>query len=165
MKPIIFETTDGRSTVNATPFDNEAELQNALAKNPSLLQDDGDARLAHVRAEVTLPYGAGTLDLLLVDANGLPVAVEVKLARNGESRRQVVAQVVDYVASLTRLTVDELDQLVGGALEEALRSFSEDGAWRRGVRAAVADRRRKTAADCDARPGRPHDRADLVSGL
>ena len=100
----------------------EAELEAAVAANPSLVEDDGDAPLALVQRQVTLP-DAGLLDLLAVDATGLPVAVEVKLARNGESRRLVVAQVVDYVASLTRLTVDELDRAVNGGLETALRSF------------------------------------------
>jgi hypothetical protein len=95
-----------------------------------LVQSPGDVPLAFVRAQVSLP-DTGRLDLVLVDSDGLPVVVEVKLARNGESRREVVAQVVDYVASLTQLTVDELDALVDGSLETALRSFdgedAEDG--------------------------------------
>jgi len=51
--------------------------------------------LAYVARQVTL-YSAGILDILLVDADGTPVAVEVKLGRNGESRREVVGQVIDY---------------------------------------------------------------------
>ena len=63
---------------------------------------------------------AGILDLLIVDKEGLPVAVEVKLARNAQSRREVVAQAFDYVADLSQLTFEELDDLVDGALAGAL---------------------------------------------
>jgi len=69
----------------------------------------------------------GFLICFFITVTGLPVAAEVKLARNGESRRQIIAQIVDYLSSLTSLTVDELDNLVEGALEQALRRFdSED---------------------------------------
>ena len=67
---------------------------------------------------------AGILDVLLVDAEGTPVAVEAKLGRNGESRREVVGQVIDYVSTLTAMTVDELDRAVGGRLDVALRSLT-----------------------------------------
>jgi len=67
-----------------------------------------------VQREVGLP-AAGSLDLLLVDAEGVPVAVEVKLARNSQSRREATAQAFDYVSDLTQLTVDELDDVVDGA--------------------------------------------------
>src|SRR5512146_3118769 len=91
-------------TATAAEFENEAELERVLADR------------------VELP-DAGTLDVLCVDENGLPVAVEVKLAHNGESRRQVIAQIVDYLSALTALTVDELDQQTEGALKVALKSF------------------------------------------
>jgi len=64
------------------------------------------------------------MDVLMVNSDGLPVAVEVKLARNSQSRREVVGQLVDYVSILTSFTVDELDISVSGALDKALRSFS-----------------------------------------
>jgi hypothetical protein len=51
------------------------------------------------------------------------VPIECKLARNPQSRREVVGQIVDYVSILTSLTVDELDNAVGGKLEEALHAF------------------------------------------
>ena len=69
---------------------------------------------------------AGILDLLLVNSDGLPIAVEVKLACNGEARRQIVAQAVDYLSALTALTVDELDDKVSGKLESALRKLVPD---------------------------------------
>ena len=99
----------------------ENELEQVLAGEVSLLQGSADHRLKLVARQVNLP-DAGTLDVLCVDENGLPVAVEVKLARNGESRREVVAQIVDYLSALTELTVDELDLLVEGALYEPDKS-------------------------------------------
>ena len=120
--PILIRSSSGLSTVEPTPYRDESELEAAIAASPMLVQSPGDAPLALVRAQVSLP-DTGRLDIVLVDSDGLPVVVEVKLARNGESRRDVVAQVVDYVATLTQLTVDELDALVDGSLEIALRSF------------------------------------------
>lgn len=120
--PII--RSDGKTPVilKSHPFDNEDQLQRVVAENPSLLCFAGDPPLALVTREFTLP-SAGFLDILLVDSEGLPIPVECKLARNPQSRREVVGQIVDYVSILTSLTVDELDNAVGGALEEALRSF------------------------------------------
>jgi hypothetical protein len=114
--------TINNSCVHKTNFDDEYELQAYLEKYPYLLMNDTDAKVTSVQREVTLPC-AGNLDLLLVDANGCPIAVEVKLARNGQSRREVVAQAFDYVSDLSQLTVDELDNIVGGALLRALNEF------------------------------------------
>jgi hypothetical protein len=106
----------------SVPFQLERELEDLVAASPSLIAAPSDPRLALVRRQVGLP-GGGFLDVLLVDAAGTPVVVEVKLARNGQARREVVGQVVDYVSLLTSMTVDELDHAVTGALEAAIRSF------------------------------------------
>jgi hypothetical protein len=120
--PILIDGPQGRIAADSLAFDNEGELEKVVASQPNLLETEDEEPLALVNSQVTLPE-AGLLDLLFVSEAGLPVAAEVKLARNAESRRQVVAQVVDYVSALTSLTVDELDQQVGGSLEVALRSF------------------------------------------
>jgi len=103
-------------------FQRESELEDVVASYPQLLQGPGDSPLAFVARQVTVPE-AGILDLLLVSEDGLPVAVEVKLARNGESRREIIAQVIDYLSALTNLTNDDLDRAVSGALEGALRNL------------------------------------------
>lgn len=113
---IRFLAPDGHS--------NEAELERLLSLAPALLQPEGDPSVAFVHSQVDL-HEAGILDLLFVNADGLPIAVEVKLARNSQARREVVAQAIDYLSALTNLTVDELDARVGGRLDSALRSFSE----------------------------------------
>ena len=125
--PII--RSDGKKPVvlKSHPFENEDQLQKVVAENPTLLCFDGDAPLALVTREFSLP-GAGSLDILMVDSEGLPVPIECKLARNPQSRREVVGQIVDYVSILTSLTVDELDSAVQGKLEEALRTFDAENA-------------------------------------
>lgn len=101
-------------------FLNEKELEDILAEKPQLMIEEEEPDVLLVQRQVTFE-GTGTADLLIIDSNGLPMVVEVKLGRNSESRRQVVGQVFDYVSSLTLLTVDELDQKVAGALKEAIR--------------------------------------------
>ncbi|WP_437290971.1 hypothetical protein [Sorangium sp. So ce406] len=112
----------GPVELEAEPFLLEKQLEDAVTSFPNLLSMPEEPGLALVRQQVSLP-DAGVLDILLVNAEGLPVVVEAKLARNAQSRREVVGQVVDYVSALTSFTVDELDGLVGGALDAALRSL------------------------------------------
>ena len=101
-------------------FFNEKELEDILAEKPQLMIEEEEPDVLLVQRQVTFE-GTGTADLLLIDSNGLPMVVEVKLGRNSESRRLVVGQVFDYVSSLALLTVDELDQKVVGALKETIR--------------------------------------------
>ena len=123
--PIIRSNGKKPVILKSQPFANEEQLQKVVAENPSLLCFEGDAPLALVTRELTLP-DAGNLDILLVGADGLPVPVECKLARNPQSRREVVGQIVDYVSVLTSMTVDELDNAVDGKLDEALRRFGRE---------------------------------------
>jgi hypothetical protein len=104
------------------PFKDEAELQACLERSPYLLMKESEPAVATVQTEVGLP-AAGSLDLLVVDKEGVPVAVEVKLARNAQSRKEVVAQAFDYVADLSNLTFEELDDIVDGALAGALQEL------------------------------------------
>jgi len=104
-------------------FANEAELQQIVAQYPDLLMADDEPSVELVTRELELP-GAGVVDVVLVDSQGLPIVVEVKLARNTEVRRQVMAQVFDYVSALTLMTVDELNNAVDGALRAAMGSFA-----------------------------------------
>jgi hypothetical protein len=134
--PLLFKTTSSSELLLPIAFPNEAELQNLLQMNPGLLRQDSDPPIAFVSREVDLKE-AGSLDLLLVSRDGLPIAVEVKLQRNAQARREVVAQTIDYISALTSRTVDELDEMLGGRLETALRSFDQvdsdesfDARWR-----------------------------------
>ena len=95
-------------------FGCETALQEALKRNPEAIPV-ADLELDHVIVvgrETPLP--AGAIDLLLVDAQGQVLIVETKLSRNPELRRQVVAQLLDYGASLwkTAPTVKAFEKLV-----------------------------------------------------
>jgi hypothetical protein len=118
----------GGKSVPAAPYSNEAELQNVLQRSPNLLRDEDskEPAIEFVYRQLNLLGDAGLLDLLLVDSSGLPIIVEVKLKENDESRRKVVGQVIDYLSSLTDLTVHELNNRVNGELEKALRRLTKD---------------------------------------
>jgi len=83
-------------------FEAETQFQEALKSNPEVIpvSDLDLAEVVVVGRETTVP--AGAIDLLLVDAQGRVIIVETKLSSNPELRRQVVAQVLDYGASLWR---------------------------------------------------------------
>ncbi|MCP4115775.1 MAG: hypothetical protein GY737_10285 [Desulfobacteraceae bacterium] len=104
-------------------FKDEYELQGYLERSPYLLVSESEPIVSSVQREINLP-SAGILDLLLVDESGCPIAVEVKLSRNSQSRREVVAQAFDYVSDLSQVTVDELDAKVGGALDQVLKDLN-----------------------------------------
>ena len=53
---------------------------------------------------------AGSIDNLLITANGLPVLVECKLWRNPEGRREVIGQILDYAKELTRWSASDLQR-------------------------------------------------------
>lgn len=107
-------------------YENEAELHRLLATHPHLLSGANEPEVSFVASELNLGK-AGKLDLLLVDQEGQPIVVEVKLAKNFQSRREVVAQALDYVSSLGEYTAQELDDLVEGALAAALQAWEEEG--------------------------------------
>jgi hypothetical protein len=125
--PVVRILGEEATRLAPTRYRDEAQLQALLAAHPYLLMDDGEPDVAFVDREVTLK-GTGRLDLLLVDAEGRPVAVEVKLGRNVQSRREVVAQVFDYVAALSDYTAQELDRVVDGKLTAALEIFEDEDA-------------------------------------
>ncbi|MEO8034830.1 MAG: hypothetical protein ABI837_10400 [Acidobacteriota bacterium] len=82
---------------------NEANLQKMLAEHPQLLPasslraDAGE--LVCIGREVPT-LNSGTIDNLYLTTGGYVVVVETKLWRNPESRREVVAQVLDYVKDI-----------------------------------------------------------------
>jgi RecB family endonuclease NucS len=115
--PILVRASSGIFSLEASGFPNEETLEKLLAENPDLLRPEDGSSLAFIARQVDLRE-AGVLDLLFVNDEGLPVAVEVKLARNGQSRREVVAQAIDYISALTALTNEELDQMVQGGLNQ-----------------------------------------------
>jgi hypothetical protein len=95
-------------------FDAETALQEAIKRSPEVIPiaDLDLSQVVVVGRETSVP--AGAIDLLLIDAEGQVIIVETKLSRNPELRRQVVAQVLDYGASLWRTapTLKDFENLV-----------------------------------------------------
>ena len=120
--PIIQIRGEKKTSLTPQGYGNEKELQRLLSAHPGLLMDDSEAEVETVKQEMDLP-GTGRIDLLLVDDKGRLTVVEVKLRSNAESRREVIAQVFDYVSALGEHSVLDLDRITGGALDAALRSF------------------------------------------
>ena len=131
----------GQELLSPTQYENEGQLESAVCCRPELLLDEADLsdqrrKIAFVDKQVQLP-NAGRLDVLFITDDGVPIAVEVKLEKNAQSRREVVAQAIDYASDLTSMTVDEVDDLVEGRLEAAVYQVIEgtnlpfDDIWKR----------------------------------
>jgi hypothetical protein len=89
---------DGIGWTLLTPagFPDEAALHRLAEDAPHILPLADAPRLVMVGREVQL--GSGYADLVAVEPSGRVVVIEVKLARNAEARRAVVAQVLAYAA-------------------------------------------------------------------
>jgi hypothetical protein len=98
---ILVRTEGGTwSSPGSYGYVNEAELQELLALQPSLIEGVSTEAVA-IREFST---GVGPADLVIVDINGSVTIVECKLARNAEIRRTIIGQVFDYAARLAELT-------------------------------------------------------------
>lgn len=93
---------------------NEAWLQALIFEHPDALPvgdiEPGFGRLIAVAREV--PCGHGYIDNLYLTGAGEIVLVEVKLWANPQARREVVAQTLDYVAALGRMSYEDLETAV-----------------------------------------------------
>ena len=129
--PLLIGANSKYQIVPSLEFANEKELEELLRTNPDLLRDDATANqkggatstIRWVASQVNLGE-AGILDLLFVDGEGTPIAVEVKLSANDEARRKVVAQALDYLSALSGRTVDEINAIVDDGLDEALKEIA-----------------------------------------
>ncbi len=91
-------------------FPSEAKLHDLVEAAPNLLPLSGDATIIMLGREVAL--GPGYADLIAVDTDGRLTVIEIKLRKNAEARRAVVAQVLTYAAYLKGLTTAALEDLL-----------------------------------------------------
>ena len=114
---------DGAQKMKRVPFMsggfNEAWLQALIEETPSILPT-GEigaeyAPLLCIGREVPVGSGdtKGYIDNLYITPAGHLVIVETKLWRNQESRRTVVAQIIDYAKELRRWDAEMLDAVAG----------------------------------------------------
>ncbi|MDB4944546.1 MAG: hypothetical protein JWP97_4080 [Labilithrix sp.] len=99
--------SDGWQVMAPTQFPDEETLHRLVEQDPYLLPLAGSPRIAVVGREVRL--GTGYADLVAVEEEGRLVVIEIKLARNAEARRAVVAQVLAYASELQRLTLENVE--------------------------------------------------------
>ena len=104
------------SGLEAVPLDrppyNEEWLQNLIHHHPDLVPA-GEVEacfqnLVPILREFTLP--SGYLDNFYVTPEGYPVLVEVKLWKNQEARRKVVAQILEYAKDFAALSYEDINR-------------------------------------------------------
>lgn len=93
-----------------TGYPEELALHRLVEEAPQMLPLSGGDRLTVVGREVML--GNGYADLIAVESSGQVAVIEVKLARNAEARRAVIAQVLTYAAYLRGLSVEALENRI-----------------------------------------------------
>lgn len=92
----------------------EAWLQNLLHTNPSLVPVEAfEASFEQIfPVAKELPTPAGPIDNFFITPDGDLVLAECKLWRNPESRRKVIAQIMDYAAALSEWDYEHLSAIV-----------------------------------------------------
>lgn len=102
-------------TLTPIPLDrppyNEDWLQNLIHQNPQLVPaGEVEAAFENIIPVVReLPLPSGYLDNLYITPEGYPVLVEVKLWKNQEARRKVIAQILEYAKDFSTLSYDTLN--------------------------------------------------------
>ena len=89
----------------------EAWLQELLRQHPDILPAADIEPVFHPLISIGCEVGTdtGSIDNLFISPRGYLVLVETKLWRNPQAKREVVAQAIDYAASLSRWTYSKLD--------------------------------------------------------
>lgn len=116
-------TTTGNK-IEQQQYKDEAELQALIFEHPELLSDEG-SELISIMREMTMKTGDNKqrIDVLAITSSGIITLVEVKLARNSQSRREVLAQIFDYISELSDYSYYELDQATNGNLSRVVDGF------------------------------------------
>jgi len=106
-----------------TPPYNEDWLQNLIHAHPHLVPaGEIEASFEDIIPVVReLPLPSGYLDNLYITPDGYPVLVEVKLWKNQEARRKVVAQILEYAKDFAGLTYE--------AMNAEIRKLRRAEAW------------------------------------
>lgn len=93
------------------PGYDEAFIQELIDQNPTLLPlhqiEPGLPPFRSICRE--MPTSVGSIDNVLLTANGDVAIVEAKLWRNPEARRKVVAQALDYASCLFELSYEQFE--------------------------------------------------------
>lgn len=118
--PILFKGKAGDLKMSPSKFSEEWELKGILINNPELLLIDGEPPVKLVGSEIEAP-DAGRVDLLLVNSEGLPMTVNVRMG--GGDYSGIITSALKNAASLSQFSARELDAELNGTLGGALESF------------------------------------------
>lgn len=117
-------------------FPDEAALHGLVEEALHILPLAGGPRLVMLGREVLL--GGNWADLVAIEPTGRLAILEIKLAKNAEARRAVVAQILTYAAYLRGMDVDTLERDVLGthlrkrgyeSLAQAVAADDQEGAF------------------------------------
>jgi hypothetical protein len=119
-------------------FATEKELHDLIEEAPHLLPLAGSPRLTVLGREVRL--GNGWADIIAIEPSGRLAIIEIKLARNAEARRAVLAQVLAYAAYLQGLSPAALERDVlgehlkkretgAGGIAQIVKADDQEGAF------------------------------------
>jgi hypothetical protein len=131
MSGIYLRDGDRYVAMRETPYDAEDVLQALIERHPEMLgggEDSGHALiLVRREAGVSEQEDSGarwSLDHLYLDRHGIPTLVEVKRSSDTRSRREVVAQMLEYAAhARTSFTAERMADW----LDEAARQHDTTG--------------------------------------
>lgn len=149
MSAIWHRGENGWTLLSPAGFPDEDALHSLVEDAPHLLPLAGAPRVVVVGREVLL--GSNWADLVAVEPSGRVVIIEIKLAKNAEARRAVVAQILTYAAYLRGLEPDSFELGILSAhlhkrgfasLQAAVASVDQDGMFdpiefESGVRASL----------------------------
>lgn len=104
--PIIVSNEDGTRKITESKFEAESKLQEYIYDNPEVLPiEEIEEDIPFLIAAREVPTNSGPIDAVGLDANSNIYVIETKLYRNSD-KRKVMAQVMDYGASLWKHTND-----------------------------------------------------------
>ena len=132
MDGIYLRHGDRYVAMHETAYDAEHVLQELIERHPEMLAGGDESRqsLILVRREAGVSDAEDaaarwSLDHLYLDRHGIPTLVEVKRSSDTRSRREVVAQMLDYAAhARTSFNVERMADW----LDEAARQRGSTGA-------------------------------------
>jgi hypothetical protein len=107
---IIRIDSSGMSVAREARFDSEAQLHLAIAEHIEVLPHDELGLAALIPLATEVDFGGGPIDLLAVDATGRLAIVEFKRGTENPDVRAVVAQILEYGASVWRVGYDRLEE-------------------------------------------------------
>lgn len=103
MSKLFFMDGEQIKLLDQIVFENEALLQDLLERFPQVIAlDDIGVTEPFIVIGREVETKAGFIDVLCIDGNGVLTVIETKLARNSQIQREVIGQILEYVAQLTK---------------------------------------------------------------